>query len=272
MKHLHVLYFVALGSAVAVACGETDDPVSLPGTDASATDAGAVDATKDTSTPPSDGGTTVDASTTDTSTPDTSVVDAAPCPIAFDAGVVATIKTTADDYLMMWFNGVLVDDKQTTWGTVDTTNVTLHLNPTRKNVIAVAARNAFNTSGFDRGLLAELSFASDAGADGGIPPIVTDTSWKMSPEPDGGLPDGGQGAAAWFDPAFDDSAWAAPFDEGAHGMAPWGNVFGTSSAHWLWSYNSSTASSKPTSEIVYFRKTFYMNTAGTPQNTPPTCP
>ncbi len=202
------------------------------------------------------------------------------CPIDMNATVTATIKVTADDYLRLWVNGTLVDDKLTTWGTVDTRDVTLFRHPSRKNVIAVEARNAFNTGGYDRGLLLDLGFdaGADAAPDSGVPGIVTDPTWKIvgthhdAGLPDGGLPDGSAGAVGWFSPDFDDSAWFGPYDEGPHGMAPWGNVFGQSSARWLWSYDSSTAASKPADEFVYFRKTFYLDVGGAPSDTPPGCP
>jgi hypothetical protein len=143
-------------------------------------------------------------------------------------------------------------------------------------VIAIEARNAANAAGYDRGLLVDLGV--DAGTDAGVPGIVSDLSWKIVGTetdgglPDSGLPDGGMvGTLAWFDPTFDDSAWFAPTDEGAHGMAPWGNVFGTSSAHWLWSYDSAANGSKPQDDFVYFRKTFYLDLAGRPSDTPPGC-
>jgi hypothetical protein len=202
------------------------------------------------------------------------------CSIGIDDMITASIRITADDHLTLWVNGQLVDDKTTTWGTVDTKTVTLFRHPSKKNVIAVDGTNAFNQAGIDRGLLAELSFGPDAGttADGGTIELVTDTAWKISwssPDggvPDGGLPDGGvAGVAAWFDPAFNDSSWLPAFDEGAHGIGPWGNVFGTSSAHWLWGYDSSSDPSKPTNEDVYFRRTFYVSAAGTPQDAAGSC-
>jgi hypothetical protein len=207
--------------------------------------------------------------------------DAGHCSIGADDTISATLKITADDYLTLWVNGVLIDDKTSTWGTVDTKTVTLFRNPSKKNVIAVDALNAANQGGLDRGLLAELSLGADAGttADGGVVALVTDTSWRIAPSApdggvlDGGLPDGGvPGVTPWFATAFDDASWVASTDEGAQGVAPWGNVFGTSTAHWLWSYDSSTAVSKPETEHVYFRRSFYLSVAGTPQDTASSCP
>lgn len=220
---------------------------------------------------------------TDAGNPDVHVdpPDTGSCPIGMDETVRATVKVTADDFLRLWVNGELVDDKASTWGTVDTREVTLFRHPTRKNIIAVEGRNAFNTGGFDRGLLLDLGFdaGADAGMDGGIPGIVTDPTWKIIGTltdgglPDGGLPDGGTtGVVAWFAPDFDDSKWHDPVNEGPHGMSPWGPVFGTSKARWLWSYDSSIAPTKPADDLVYFRKVFYLDTAGVPSDTAPSCP
>lgn len=223
-----------------------------------------------------DSGELADASTTDAAAPG--------CSIAFDATATAQIKVTADDYLKLWINGVLVDDKTTTWGTVDTKTVTLFRHPTRMNVIAIEAQNALNAGGFDRGLLVDMAGIDvdagvDAGPDGGTSGIVSDLSWKIIGSstdgglPDGGLPDGGApNTPAWFEPTFDDAAWLGAVDEGPHGMSPWGAVFGTSDARWLWSYDSSAAVNKLAPETVYFRKVFYLDTAGNPSDTPLTCP
>ena len=55
--------------------------------------------------------------------------------------------------------------------------------------------------------------------------MLTDGSWKCSPEAVDG----------WTSPEFDDSAWAAPKQLGLNGMAPWGNVPGISKdAQWIW--------------------------------------
>jgi hypothetical protein len=267
LRRLALVVLPTFAVVAVVACG--DDETASPGNP----DAGALPPRNDSSAP-TDGATQQDAARPDAN-------DAATCPIGFDATVTAAMKVTADDYLRLWVNGVLVDDKQTTWGTVDTVTVTLFRSPLRKNVIAVEARNAFNAGGYDRGLLVDLGFdaGADAGPDSGVPNVVTDPTWRIIGEstdggiPDGGLPDGGaQGVAAWFAPTFDDSKWNAATDEGAHGMSPWGSVFGTSSARWLWSYDSAAAGSKPTNEIVYFRKGFFLDTKGVPRDTQPACP
>lgn len=284
-----LLGIAALSTIIATACGDTEDPPPDRVTDAGGLDAAKLDAT----TP--DGTTTTDANVVDVAVPDVVVVDSAvdsavdagsdapACPPASDM-VTGSIKVTADDYLRLWVNGVLIDDKVTTWNTVDTRTVSLFRHPQMKNVIAVEARNAFNQGGLDRGLLAHLSFETDAGVpplgDGGLPSIVTDTSWKMAGEnADGGLPDSGvpDGSAAdagivgWFDPTFDDSTWRVPVDEVGHGGGPWGAVFGTSHARWLWAYDSATAVSKPASEYVYFRKSFYFDNDGSLRDTAGVC-
>jgi hypothetical protein len=268
--------------ALVMACGDEETPAGPAVPDGGAPTLRGVD-----SSAPIDGAGSADAvgPVVDAGMPDADAAlpdaDAAPCPIGFDETVTGQIKVTADDYLRLWVNGALVDDKQTTWGTIDTLTVTLFRSPQRKNVIAVEARNAQNAGGFDRGLIVDLGFdaGADGGPEGGIPSVVTDLTWKIEGEttdggaPDGGFPDGSTpNVPAWFAPDFDDSAWHPPTDEGPHGMSPWGLVFGTSSARWLWSYDSSTAGSKPTNDLVYFRKVFYLDTNGIPKDTPPACP
>lgn len=295
-RRLRLAFIVAsslLVPAIVEGCGETDETAKAPTVDAGSLDAHVGnDATSDSPTTSGDSGGS-DAGTTDSSTQDvvtiadtgTDVVDAGVCPIGIDDTVAATIKVTSDDFLKLYVNGVLVDDKTTTWGTVDTIPVTLFRHPSRKNVIAVAARNAYNQGGLDRGLLADMtvSFASadagadasaDAGGDAGAPvQIVTDTSWKVEGEPaDAGVPAADAGAPDWTGLTFDDSAWSAPFDEGAHGISPWGSVFGTSSAHWLWFYDPAAASSKPANETMYARKTIYFTKSATAADAPSACP
>jgi len=262
--------------AVVVACGDDETPINV-GLD------GAVSfGIADASAPVDSGGSPTDAAPTEAGPTDAGGdADAATCSIPEGATVTAEIKVNADDYLRLYVNGVLVDDKQTTWPTTDKVVVTLFRSPLRKNVIAVEARNAFNAGGFDRGFVADLGFdaGADAGPDSGVPNIVTDSSWRIIGDatdgglPDGGLPDGGAaGVPAWFAPGFDDTGWFAPVDQGPHGMAPWGAVFGTSSARWLWSYDSSTAATKAAADVVYFRKAFYLDLAGVARDTPPACP
>lgn len=273
MNRLRIALTIAWLAPVVVMNACAEDTAVIPETPDGATPSIGTDAARDDAQGASNGG-SADAQA---DAPDTGTDS---CPIGQDDTVVATIKATADDYLRLWVNGKLVDDKTTTWGTVDTHNVNLFRHPSRKNVLAVEVRNAFNAGGYDRGLLVDLGFDAgpDAGPDGGVPGIVTDPTWKIiGTLTDGGLPDGGlsdggsSGIVGWFDPAYDDSSWHAAVDEGPHGMSPWGSVFGTSNARWLWSYNSSLAGSKPAEEFVYFRRAFYLDVDGVPRDAPQTC-
>ena len=73
--------------------------------------------------------------------------------------------------------------------------------------------------------------------------------------------------------SFDDSHWAFAVDEGPHGMAPYGVLLGTSTARWIWSYDSNLPiNEKPSIEPAYFRKTFFVWADGTPHPTPGPCP
>jgi hypothetical protein len=80
--------------------------------------------------------------------------------------------------------------------------------------------------------------------------------------------------ADWFTTSFDDSAWVDAIDEGAHGITPYNDVLGTSSAHWIWAYDASGDASTKTDppESVWVRKSFYVNVAGTVTSTPSACP
>jgi hypothetical protein len=184
---------------------------------------------------------------------------AAQCPIADSATFTATMKLTTDDNYKVYVNGTLVDDVARVWSDPQTYSITLFRNPTRKNVIAVEGINTAKIDGLDRGVLVDIAYTEAS-----VPrSIVSDTSWKISSTM----------VASWFDVAFDDSAWTAAVDEGAHGIAPWGMVFGTSDAHWLWAFDSSgAASAKADVESVWLRKTFYVDLAGAPTSTPNACP
>lgn len=271
LAHLTLALGGLLPLALVYACGDDLTGAGPELQDGSVVVANDASSGTDSASPSTDsGGTPGDASTAD--------VVVANCSIDFDATITAEITITADDYLRLWVNGVLVDDKETQWGTVDSKTVTLFRNPTRKNVLAVEARNAFNSPGYDRGVLVDMT-GVDAGGDAATTGIVSDGSWKIIGTttdgglPSGGLPDGGSGnTPAWFDPTFDDSTWTAAFDEGPHGMSPWGAIFGTSTARWLWSFQSSAIDSKPQVDVVYLRKAFYLDMAGNPSTTPTACP
>ena len=182
------------------------------------------------------------------------------CAIASDATVSGTLKITADDNYRLFVNGTLIDETPRLWSSPQTYTVTLYRNPTRKNVLAVEGINTAEISGLDRGIIADLSF--DAG--GGAQSVLTDTTWKLSTTL----------VTDWFTVAFNDAAWVAPIDEGAHGIPPYNAVLGTSSARWIWAYDASGDASTKTDppESVWVRKSFYVNLAGAVTSTPNTCP
>jgi hypothetical protein len=92
---------------------------------------------------------------------------------------------------------------------------------------------------------------------------LSDASWRLSTTL----------VTNWFAVDFVDSAWVDAIDEGAHGIAPYGAVLGTSSAHWIWSYAATgDAASKPDMEQVWVRKSFYVNAAGSVTSAPTACP
>jgi hypothetical protein len=182
------------------------------------------------------------------------------CPIASDATVSGTLKITADDNYRLYVNGTLIDETPRLWSSPQTYTVTLFRNPTRKNVLAVEGINTAEISGLDRGIIADLSF--DAG--GGAQSVLTDTTWKLSTTL----------VTDWFTVAFNDAAWVAATDEGAHGIVPYNMVLGTSSARWIWAYDASGDASTKTDppESVWVRKSFYVNLAGAVTSTPNACP
>lgn len=182
------------------------------------------------------------------------------CPIAPDATISGTLKITTDDNFRLYVNGALIDETARLWSSPQTYTVDLYRNPSRKNVLAVEGINAAEIDGLDRGIIVDLSF--DAG--GGSQSVLSDTTWKLSTTL----------VTDWFTVAFDDSGWVAATDEGAHGIPPYYQVLGTSSAHWIWAYDGSVAASaKPNPpESVWVRKSFYVNVAGTVTSTPNPCP
>jgi hypothetical protein len=181
------------------------------------------------------------------------------CTIATNATVSGTLKITADDYFRLYVNGALIDETQRLWTSPQTYTVSVFRHPSRKNVIAVDVLNAAEIDGLDRGVVVDLSFDAGAGAQS----VLSDATWKLSPTL----------VASWFDVAFVDTAWVAATDEGAHGISPYGHILGTSSARWIWSYDSAiSATLKPTTEQVWVRKTFYVDESGRVGEAPTACP
>jgi hypothetical protein len=181
------------------------------------------------------------------------------CPFAMDATVLGTLKITTDDNFRLYVNGALIDETPRVWSSPQTYMVNVFRHPSRKNVLAVHGLNNAEIDGLDRGVIVDLSFDAGAGAQS----VLSDATWKLSTTL----------VTNWFEVAFDDTAWVAATDEGAHGISPWGMVLGTSSARWLWSYDSNVpAASKPTTEEVWVRKAFYVSAAGTASATSSACP
>lgn len=235
---------------LAVACGSSSDAPSDPGTNLPnrRTDSGTAPEADAAVTPDAGGG------ILDGSGP------ATVCTIGLDATVAGTTRTSGDDNFELYVNGVLVKSFSGLWSDPQTDTVTLFRHPSKKNVIAARASNVIKVAGRDRMLVLDLSF--DAGA--GEKHVVTDDTWRRSP---GGL------ETNWFAIDFAEANWVAATLVGSHGDPPWGAILGTSTAKFLWSYDSGAVdqTTKPDAETVWFRKTFYVNAAGEPGATPGTC-
>lgn len=175
--------------------------------------------------------------------------DASTCTIPASATVPGRLVVTTDDNLSVWVNGVLVDSTNRVWSDPQSYDVTLKRRG--RNVIAVEGRNAFNAPGYDRGVLVDLRVPS---LPDGL--IVSGASWKLDTEL----------RVGWEQVDYSDGAWAAPVVLGPATMGPWGDVFANlapgSTAEWIWSYDSSTATSKPVTETVYVRRAFQFAAAG----------
>jgi hypothetical protein len=182
-----------------------------------------------------------------------------PCPFEVDATINATIRTTTDDNYHLYVNGALIDDAERVWSQPQTYSVALFRHPKRENVLGIRGTNTLKIDGLDRGIILDLSF----GDGGDAQTVVTDASWKLSTMLE----------SEWFTLGFDDSSWLFATEEGAHGIAPYGAVLGTSSATWIWSYDANVAASeKPELEQVWVRKTFYIDAAGRVSDEPTACP
>ncbi len=195
----------------------------------------------------------------DASAGSTADVPPGPCPIAFDDTVRGTLQVTADDQYRLYLTGRLIDDLPRLWSSPQQYSVQLFRHPSRRNAIAIEATNTLNQDGRDRGVLVDLRLT----VDGQVRTLVTDTSWRLTT----------QLVAGWFDVDFTAPGWSTPVDEGAHPIGPWGPVFGTSTARWLWSFDSNRpAASKPIRETVWVRRAFYFGADGAIRDTPGPCP
>lgn len=176
-----------------------------------------------------------------------------------DATFTAKVKITTDDECEVFVNGVNVG-KTTNWGSPVTIDLSFFLHPAKKNVIAVRAANKWSQNGNDRGLIGEVIAEID-GESTSI--VVTDSSWKVS----------GEEKANWTEMTFDDSNWIAATEIANHGDSPWGALFGTSSAKWIWGAAVPVSTGdKPNEETIYARKTFYFSIDGTSTSGVPACP
>lgn len=135
--------------------------------------------------------------------------------------------------------------------------------PSARNAIAIEGTNRQNVSGPDRGVIADLEITLGAQK----VHVVTSGTWRLSTT----------SVPGWFDPTVDVSGWKGAVVEGPYGMPPWGPVFGafgvTSTASWLWSYDSNLPSgSKPVVETIWLRRDFFLGVDGTVRDTPGPCP
>jgi hypothetical protein len=248
---------LVLVAAHSLGCGgaTTDSAPAETGVDTSSPDTLA-----DTTSAP-DTAASTDSASAETMEPDTSTpAEAAPpCGVAPEATVQATLRLTADNERKVYVNGVLLDDAPYGWGDARSYDVTLFLHPKKLNVIAIEGINTSSQGGYDRGILAVLSSSSDAGTTFSL---VSDANWKISST----LVEG------WFALTASDATWAAALEQAPNGSAPWGAISDIpTSAKWIWSYDSSTSSTKTDDEHVYARRSFYFGLDGAPSTAPSTC-
>ena len=126
---------------------------------------------------------------------------------------------TCDNKMKVYIDGVLhEDDNMLDWQKTST----IPLNSDTR-VMAIECEDV----GSQEGILASTN-------DG----MVTDGSWKCSPE----------AVEGWTDPDFDDSSWGAPSVIGGNGIGPWGERPGIAGeAQWIWPEGDSS--------LAYCRKT-----------------
>jgi hypothetical protein len=240
-----LLFACAPGAGVLVACGAR---TGIGGGGDGPIDASIPDSSKFT-----------DARIADNARPMDVLLPDGACAIGLDATFTATIRITTDDNFRLFVNGTLIDDTPRVWTEVQTYSVQLFQHPSKRNTIAIEGTNVENTSGPDRGIIADTRFAFGSIED----MVVTNTSWRLSTSLESG----------WTEVGFDASGWRFALSEGPHGMAPWGALLGQSSAEWLWSYDSNQpADAKVVGETVYVRRDFYIDRTGHVSDVPQACP
>ena len=182
-----------------------------------------------------------------------------PCPFKWADTFLATLRITADDHFALYVNGTLIDDTPRWWGSPQSYTIPLFRHPERGNVLAIEGRNTQRASGLDRTVVAQLDF--DVG--GGPRSVVTNGAWRVA----------SAAAPGWFDVNHNDAAWDFAMEQGAHGIPPYNNVLGESSAWHIWSYLSTgNAASKPVTEDIFLRRRFYVTASGAVSSEPTTCP
>lgn len=201
----------------------------------------------------------VDGGRRDTSVPIDAFDAGVGCPFDFDETVTATLLLSTDDQARVFLHGALLDDVARVWSDVARYEIPLFRHPAHPNVIAVEGTNVFRIDGRDRGVLADLRVTTEAG----LQILVTDERWRLSAAMEPGF----------FEVDHDDSGWRVPTLEGRHPIAPWGAIFGSSEAAWLWSYDSNrAAATKPEGEVIFLRRRFFFDLAGRIVLEPTPCP
>ena len=156
-------------------------------------------------------------------------------------------------------NDQLTDQAPHPWTNPQTYALQIHRHPSRVNVIAVKGSNVANVGGRDRGIIADLSFTAESGAQH----VVTNQTWRLSLSE---VPN-------WAASSFDASAWRFATVEGPAGIGPWGAILGNSKADWIWSYDSNLPSgAKPEAESVFVRRNFFIGVEGKVRDTAGACP
>ncbi|MBS0264489.1 MAG: c-type cytochrome [Planctomycetes bacterium] len=117
----------------------------------------------------------------------------------------ALLRATCDNVVTVWLNGQQVV-QNSDWSQAPTADVSKIL-VQGKNVIAAECRNDGGPGGFL--FVLDLETAEDQ-----FVTVVSDESWKTSP----------QAADGWRDVGFDDKNWATAVSLGELGVGPWNQV------------------------------------------------